>query len=113
MYLSYLGSDYASSASAKQQASDLSGYDRQFKALMDRTENFTSRVEKLHDTATGLKKGFKQVPSKILVVLFLLFDYSRTHTYPLYLSNEMYHISSCIYIFDALRYIKSYRQVGI
>ena len=56
----YFPSDYNVSST-----SELSDFDRQFKALMDRTEKFTNRVEKLQDTATYIRKGFKKLTTTV------------------------------------------------
>merc|ERR1712168_1554541 len=44
---------------------DYSDFDRQFKKLLDRTEKFTNRVERLQSTSSYLKKGFRGVDSTL------------------------------------------------
>ena len=57
----YLPQDY----SANTFSEDLSDFDRQFKKLLERTEKFTNRVEKLQSTASYIKKGFRKLDSHV------------------------------------------------
>ena len=57
----YLPQDYSSNHLSE----DLSDFDRQFKKLLERTEKFTNRVEKLQSTATYIKKGFRKLDSTV------------------------------------------------
>ena len=60
----YLSNDYTTSSTTNYN-SDLSDFDRQFKKLMERTEKFTSRVEKLQNTSTYIKKGFRRLDNTV------------------------------------------------
>lgn len=53
----YSTADYMSSGLT----GDMSDIDRQFKRLMERTEKFTNKVEKLQSTATSLRRGFRDI----------------------------------------------------
>lgn len=44
---------------------DLTDFDRQFKKLLERTETFTNRVERLQNTSSYLKSGFRGVGSSL------------------------------------------------
>ncbi|XP_012553941.2 putative uncharacterized protein DDB_G0282499 isoform X1 [Hydra vulgaris] len=44
---------------------DLSSFDIQFKKLMERTEKFTTRVEKLHSVSSNIKKSFRRLDSTV------------------------------------------------
>lgn len=57
----YLPSDY----NVTNFSDDLSDFDRQFKKLLERTEKFTNRVEKLQNTATYIKKGFRRIDNTV------------------------------------------------
>ncbi|XP_057298131.1 uncharacterized protein LOC130629052 [Hydractinia symbiolongicarpus] len=57
----YLPSDY----NVTNFSDDLSDFDRQFKKLLERTEKFTNRVEKLQNTATYIKKGFLRIDNTV------------------------------------------------
>jgi len=52
---------YGSYRSSSSTSTDTSDFDRQFKRLLERTEKFTNRVERLHNTASSLSKGFRQI----------------------------------------------------
>lgn len=52
----YLSSDFKSNYSE-----DLTDFDRQFKNLLDRTESFTNRVERLSNTSTYLTRGYRRI----------------------------------------------------
>lgn len=58
--------------SANNFSEDLSDFDRQFKKLLERTEKFTNRVEKLQSTASYIKKGFRKLDSHVTGKIFFL-----------------------------------------
>ena len=56
---------------------DLTSFDRQFKKLMERTEKFTTRVEKLQSASSHIKKSFRKLDNtvsgkKVLRIFFAL-----------------------------------------
>ena len=51
-------SRYSSSTRHSTRSTDVSEYDRQFKRLLERTEKFTNRVERLHSLHTGTGGGY-------------------------------------------------------
>lgn len=59
----YFPTDYSSSKSNITE--DLSDFDRQFKKLLERTEKFTNRVEKLQSTSAYIKKGFRKIDTTV------------------------------------------------
>lgn len=67
----YLPSDY----NVTNFSDDLSDFDRQFKKLLERTEKFTNRVEKLQNTATYIKKGFRRIDNTVTGNVFNLVSY--------------------------------------